>query len=103
MVERAIQTVVHSERTMMLHQALLWPDHFDIRMWPFALDHAVYIWNRVPSTTPGLAHVDLYTYTKLEAEELRNKYMWGFPVYVLDPKLQDGKKLPKWDHRTRQG
>ena len=22
---------------------------------------------------------------------------------MLDPKLQDGKKLPKWDPRTRQG
>ena len=28
--------------------------------------------------------------------------MWGCPVYVLDPKLQDGKKLPKGDPQTRQ-
>ena len=31
-VERAIQTVVNSARTMMLHQALLWPDYFDMRL-----------------------------------------------------------------------
>jgi hypothetical protein len=24
-------------------------------------------------------------------------------VYVLDPKLQDGKKIPKWNCRARQG
>jgi hypothetical protein len=24
-------------------------------------------------------------------------------VYVLDPKLQNGKKIPKWNHWTRQG
>ena len=24
-------------------------------------------------------------------------------INVLDPKLLDGKKLPKWDPRTRQG
>ena len=34
---------------------------------------------------------------------LRNEHTWGCPAYVLDPKLQDGKKLPKWDFRTRQG
>lgn len=29
--------------------------------------------------------------------------MWGCPAYVLDPKLQDGKKLPKWKPRARRG
>ena len=29
--------------------------------------------------------------------------MWGCPVYVLDPKLQDQKKLPKWRPRSRLG
>ena len=41
--ERAIQTMVHSSRTMMLHQALLWPEHFDMRLWPFAMEHAVHL------------------------------------------------------------
>jgi hypothetical protein len=27
----------------------------------------------------------------------------GCPVYVLDPKLQDGQKIPKWDPRSRRG
>eukprot|EP00956_Cyclotella_meneghiniana_P015936 scaffold24808_cov102-Cyclotella_meneghiniana.AAC.1 len=30
-------------------------------------------------------------------------HVWGCPVYVLDPKLQDGKKLPKWNRRARMG
>jgi hypothetical protein len=29
--------------------------------------------------------------------------VWGYPVYVLDPKLQGGKKIPKWNHRAQQG
>jgi hypothetical protein len=29
--------------------------------------------------------------------------VWGRPVYVLDPRLQDGKKLPKWYPRSRRG
>jgi hypothetical protein len=34
---------------------------------------------------------------------LEQARVWGCPVYVLNPKLQDGKKLPKWTMRSRQG
>ena len=34
---------------------------------------------------------------------LLRSHVWGCPVYVLDPKLQDGKKQPKWDPRARRG
>ena len=28
---------------------------------------------------------------------------WGCPVYVLDPKLQQGQRLPCWELRARPG
>ena len=28
--------------------------------------------------------------------------MWGCPVYVLEPALQDGKKIPRWKPRSRR-
>ena len=31
-----------------------------------------------------------------------NAHTWGCPVYVLEPRLQDGQKLPKWEPRSRQ-
>jgi hypothetical protein len=34
---------------------------------------------------------------------LQHQHVWGCPVYVLDPRLQDGKKIPKWDPRVRRG
>lgn len=34
---------------------------------------------------------------------LHNTHVWGCPSYVLDPTLQDGKKLPKWQPRSRRG
>ena len=34
---------------------------------------------------------------------LLRQHVWGCPVYVLDPRLQDGKKIPKWDPRVRRG
>ena len=27
--------------------------------------------------------------------------MWGYPVYVLEAKLQNDQKLPKWNRRSR--
>ena len=29
--------------------------------------------------------------------------IWGSPLYVLDPKLQNGQKIPKWDKRSTTG
>ncbi len=29
--------------------------------------------------------------------------MWGCPAYVLEPKLQNGQKLPKWNRRSHLG
>ena len=29
--------------------------------------------------------------------------MWGCPVYVLDPQLQDARKIPRWQPRSRRG
>ena len=34
--------------------------------------------------------------------KLKYIHMWGFPVYVLDPTLQQGHKLPKWQPRSRR-
>ena len=103
--ERAIQTTVNSARTMMLHQALLWPEHFDMRLWPFALQHAAYLWNRIPHTTPStsISPLEHYTSSLLDKSTLRNEKVWGYPAYVLDPRLQDGKKIPKWDPKNRLG
>ena len=28
-------------------------------------------------------------------------HVWGCPVYVLDPALQSGKKIPKWSKQAR--
>ena len=46
--ERAIQTVVYMARTMLIHAKLHWPDEFDIKLWPFALDYACWIHNHLP-------------------------------------------------------
>ena len=59
--ERGISTVVNSARTMMLHQALFWSEHFDMRLWPFALTHAAYLWNILPNGVNGLTPTEIFT------------------------------------------
>ena len=101
--EREIQTVVTSARTMMIHQALLWSEHFDTRLCPFVLDQASYLYNHLPNKFSHVAPLEIFVGSKLDSSLLRNEKVWGFSAYILDPKLQDGKKLPKCDPQTRQG
>jgi len=102
--ERALQTVTMWARSAMLHQALHWPSEFSPDLWPFALEHAVHIWNHLPSHHGRLAPIELFTGVKLpEYKAISQARVWGCPVYVLDPKIQDGKKLPKWRARSRVG
>ena len=102
--ERAIGTITRFARAMMLQQAILWPDCADLRHWPFAMDHAVFLWNHLPGMNSKLAPIEAFTGQTLpDHSPLTNAHVWGCPVCVLDPKLQDGKKLPKWDPRARRG
>ena len=68
--ERSIPAVVNSARTMMLHQALLWPEHFDMRLWPFALDHATYLWNILLNGLNSLTPTEIFTGTKMDNKAL---------------------------------
>ena len=45
----------------------------------------------------------MITSTKSGHRDLLRSHVWGCPVYVLEPTLQDGKKLPKWNRRARMG
>jgi hypothetical protein len=102
--ERAIQTVTNWARTMLLHSCLHWPVATNLLLWPFALEHAVLLWNNLPKKDHGLSLIELFTGQKVsDYELLRRMHVWGCPVYVLDPKIQDGKKLPKWHPRACQG
>jgi hypothetical protein len=46
---------------------------------------------------------ELFYSIKSDYQAIREAKCWGCPAYVLDPKLQDGKKLPRWSPRSRLG
>lgn len=45
--------------------------------------------------------MELLTKTKADHRDLLHSYVLGCPVFVLDPKLQDGKKIPRWNQQSR--
>ena len=101
--ERAIRTVTEWARAMLLHAALHWPEQARIDIWPFAMDYAVYLYNNMPKRDLKIAPLELFSNTKIDPTHLRRLHVFGCPTFVLDPKLQDGKKLPKWNPRSRRG
>jgi hypothetical protein len=100
--ERGIRTVSELARALLLHASTHWPDGLDGTLWPMAVDHAVYLYNTLPNRH-GICPADLFTGTTIPRHKLRDLHVWGCPVYVLDPTLQQGKKLPRWQPRSRRG
>ena len=102
--ERALQTITTWARAMMMHQMIHWPTQFDAALWPFAMDHAVYLWNNMPKDRNGHTPAEIFSkVVTYEDDAITRARVWGCPAFVLDPKLQDGKKLPKWAPRSRVG
>jgi hypothetical protein len=101
--ERNIQTICYWARHMMVHAAVHWPSNGsdNIRLWPFAVQHAVWLFNRIPNRVTGLTPLEVFTKTKSDHRDLQRAHVWGCPVFVLDPRLHDGKKIPKWNRRAR--
>ena len=100
--ERSIRTIMTISRTMMMHAGIHWPEMAKASLWPMAVRYACYLWNHVPDPTTGLSPSDLFTKTRWPQKNLHHCHVWGCPVYVLNKKLQDGMKLPKWEPRSQR-
>jgi len=97
--EQAIQTISSWAQNMLLHASLHWPDQEDLELWPFAVNHVVFLWNHIPRKDTSLSPIELFSGTSFPSKShLQYLHVWGCPVFVLDPKIQDSHKLPKWHH-----
>jgi hypothetical protein len=93
--ERLIQTIMSMACTFMIHVSLHWDEQGSdaVELWPFAVCHAVWLYNHLPNGVTGLSPIEILTGTRLDHRYLLSTHVWGCPVYILDPKLQDGKKF----------
>ncbi len=99
--ERNIRTVCDRARTMLIHVMTRWPDTITTELWPFALKMAVDVHNATPSPS-GLSPEEILSRQKSRPDRLLDFHTFGCPVFVLEPKLQQGQRIPKWEPRERQ-
>ena len=59
------------------------------------------IHNATPGPS-GLSSEEIFSRQKARPDRLLNFHTFGCPVFVLDPTLQKGQKIPKWHPRSRQ-
>jgi len=67
------------------------------------MQHAVQLSNTLPRMETGLSSDEIFSRTTNNNANILRLQPWGCPLHVLDPTLQDGKKLPKWKPRARRG
>ena len=61
------------------------------------------LYNSLPNKGSGLTTLNFFTRNKSDYCDFRNFHVLGFPVSVLEPKLQNDQKLPIWNCRARLG
>ena len=81
-----------------------------MRLCPFALDYATHLWNHLPAQhrnvielPAGVSPIEICSGSQGRHNALKHAKTWGSPSCVLDPRLQDSKKIPKWEPRARRG
>ena len=62
---------------MLIHAAIHWPEKADLALWPFAMEHAVWIWNKLPKPDTGFSPEELFTKIKSEHDDLKRTHVWG--------------------------
>jgi len=78
--ECAIRTIQDITRTMMVHLSVHWPDEYDVCLWPFAMDYAVWLYNHTLHHDSGLAPLELCCGTWLNCEALRRAKVFECPT-----------------------
>jgi len=80
---------------MLIHAKLSWPDIISENLLPFALQLTVELHNNTPGLS-GLSPLKNFSGVKSHMNRLLDFHPFGCPVFVLDPSLQPGHKIPQW-------
>ena len=102
--ERRIRLLQDQARTMLLHAKHRWRDAIETSLWPYALRVANEVHNSTPdiTRTDGKSPISMFTSSDI-MPNLDHFKPFGCPVYVLDNAMQSGKKISKWEIRSRMG
>jgi hypothetical protein len=102
--KRRIRSLQDQARTMFIHAQHRWPTAIDAHLWPYALRTANEVFNNEPTTTRKDMKSPIELFSKSPVRpNLDNFQPFGCPLFVLDANMQSGKKIPKWQLRSRVG
>ena len=105
-VERAINTLFTTERTMLMYSALICPEAtFSTDLWPMEMDYDVWVYNRIPDMQSILSAIEIRSRSRFDpvSETLSNCHVLCCPTYVLEPKFKKpGVKITKWDPKSQR-
>jgi hypothetical protein len=86
---------------MLIHAMISWPEIIQENLWPYALRLAVDLHNCTP-TPSGLSPEEIFTGVK-NRNRLLDFHPFGCLIFILDPTLQQGHKIPRWKPCSRVG
>ena len=73
-----------------------WPAHIKMRLWPFAMNYAIWVFNRLPDRTSGSRREEVWSQSRYAHTDFSRAHVYSCPVYVPDHNLAKGKSIPKW-------
>ncbi len=100
--ERRIRELQEAARTMIIHAQRRWPSAISAHLWPYAIRMACDAHASTPRLLDGRTPIELFSQVAVKPQ-VKHFHHFGCPAYVLNNKLQSGKKIPKWDDRARVG
>ena len=105
--ECVINTLVTTERTMLMHAALRFPeDTLSTDIWSIEMDYDTWVYNRITDMQPAISAIEIQSRSRFEpvSETLRKFHTSGCPTYCFEPKLQKpGVNVLKWSPRIKIG
>ena len=106
--EHHIKDITTGQRTSLIHASHRWPKAINVSLWYMALKHYVNLRNNFPSNyKPGdknglhklpdtFTDYPLSKFSGLEIKvNLQHFHLFGFPVYVLEQKIQSQQSQKK--------
>ena len=88
----------------MSHEALHWPSDNAciVGLWAFVVTHAACMYNHLPNNNLGwICTVEIFTNTQSDHCYLLRTRVWGWPDFVIHPKLQYNNNIKKFNRRSR--
>lgn len=100
--EKRIRDLQDAARTQLNHAKQRWPQAIDTSLWPYAIRTVNQVLNHTPRVGQDNTPLERFARTQ-KITRLRYFHPFGCPVYVLDERIANNKKIPKWEDKARVG